>query len=83
MSVVCGMPCVSTAVRIKPAASRGKRSRRSAVPVLRGGQTSRFVVDSIVGEAATQQQAYESLVAPLVDNFIQVRSPVAVGYRRM
>jgi hypothetical protein len=51
--------------------------------VLRGGQTSRFVVDSIIGEAATQQQAYESLVAPLVDSFIQVSSPVAVGYRRM
>jgi hypothetical protein len=40
--------------------------------VLRGGQTSRYVVDSVLGEAASQQQTYEALVAPLVDSFIQV-----------
>lgn len=40
--------------------------------MLRGGQTSRYVVDSVLGEAASQQQTYETLVAPLVDSFIQV-----------
>jgi hypothetical protein len=72
LSVVCGLPCVTSAIRVKPAAARGKRTRRSAVPVLRGGQTSRYVVDSVLGEAASQQQTYEALVAPLVDSFIQV-----------
>jgi hypothetical protein len=42
------------------------------MPVLRGGQTSRYVVDSVQGEAASQQDTYDSIIAPLVDNFIQV-----------
>lgn len=71
LTVVCGMPTVSTALRVKPAA-RGRRARRGAVPVLRGGQTSRYVVDSVLGDAASQQEVYQELVAPLVDNFVQV-----------
>lgn len=72
LSVVCGMPSVSSALRVKPALARGKRTRRSAVPVLRGGQTSRYVVDSVLGETASQQHTYQALVAPLVDSFVQV-----------
>lgn len=73
LSVVCGMPSVSSALRVRPAASaRGKRSRRVSVPVLRGGHTSRYVVDSVLPETASQQQTYQTLVAPLVDSFVQV-----------
>lgn len=72
LTVVCGMPSVTTALRVKPATARSRRTRRSAVPVLRGGQTSRYVIDNVQGEAASQQDTYEAVIAPLVDNFIQV-----------
>lgn len=74
LAVVSSIPTVSTAVRVKPATNRSRRGgKRNAVPVLRGGQTGKYVVDLVLGEAATQDEVYHVLAAPLVDSFIQVR----------
>jgi hypothetical protein len=72
-AVVCGMPTLKTALRIKPVSNRSSNSsRRRAVALPRQGHCGSYCIDVILGETATQQQTYDSVAAPLVDTFLQV-----------
>lgn len=71
-----GMPTITSALRIKPCFEAVYRRRRT-VPV-RGQQTS-YVFDAVL-EAATQQQAYQHLCAPLVDSLLSGQSSVLLLY---
>lgn len=70
------MPTVRTALRVKP--STDARRRRNTVPVR--GQAGSYVVDLALSESATQQHAYEHLVAPLVDSIIHGDNAVLLVY---
>jgi hypothetical protein len=74
-ATVQGMPIVRSAVRVRPCSAP---SRRRTCPVR--GQAGSYVVDVALGESCLQQQAYQHLTAPLVDNFINGESAVLLVY---
>jgi hypothetical protein len=79
LAVVCSMPSVTTALRVKPARSQRRGKRGAIVPVVRG-TPGRYIVDAVFGEAATQQEVYQALVAPLVDSFVAGERAVLLAY---
>lgn len=75
-AVLNGLPTIRTAVRIKPLVECTTRRRRT-VPVR--GQQASYSVDCVL-DAATQQQSYQHLCAPLVDGLLNGDSSVVLLY---
>lgn len=75
-AVLNGLPTFRTALRVRPLLKSSTRQRRT-VPVR--GQHGSYVLDCVL-DAATQQQAYHHLCAPLVDGLLNGESSMLLVY---